>query len=375
MIKKKLVTVVLAMSMMVTTFGGTSIPAKAKDLSRLEDPASLDDVVEVGKTWYEHVSTKDEYVKIKGKVKWKVISGKKCLKITKTELDDYRTSSAVWFKGLRAGTAKLQCTNRKDKFIYTIKVVKFKNFTVKKVTPAIAKKIDKYRRKSKFIRIYFKAKSRKEAAKLHYKLNEEIRKQNPYSIALGNWEDISDYARFSRPLIKKAKNTWMHDLYDFDDERNIDEYYKELEPTMKRLFDRGKTLYPDIFSGNGFNRLSEAQQVYYLFDIACRSKSNASKDIWDIMRALGYEYTASYNAGKLSNGYIHVNARNGKDFCIWYYTSDDINKSRTEEQPDEEYLKKYSRQIIEIYKVGHGNKSNSPASLDVLGYLEKYGKN
>lgn len=379
--KKKLVTAVLAASMLVGSLGGISTPAEAKTDShkivfyRAQSSRTCTvEPIEVGEEMWAAVYSLGSVktglsVGIKGKVKWKVVSGKKVIKITKENTEG--EESQVWYKGLRAGTAKLQCTNRKRKLTFKIKVIKPKVFKVKKVTPAIAKKIDQYRRKNEFFHVKFIAKSRKSATNMNYKLNAEIRKQNPYSIALAPWDWGETKTRFKNSLEKTSKNTWICDCHHnkTDMDFNVGSMYTEIQSYMKPLFAKGKTLYPNIFSGSTFSKLSEAEQVFYLFDIACRSNSDASKVIEYTVMGLGYREGESYVFN--SNVYVEeVKAPNGKKFNITYYTPKG-KSAYVEREASEEYLEKYSEQAIEIWRYVNDERIRS---LNVLEYLEKYGR-
>lgn len=392
--KKNLLTALLVASMLVGTVGVTPTPVKAKTDSHkivpVNAPSSQTQIsrtIAVGENdWaavcslgYANEGPEAGIVPrlyIKGKVKWKVVSGKKVIKIKKVKTSEME--SEVQYKGLRAGTAKLQCTNRKRRITFKIKVIKPKVFKVKTVTPAIAKKIDKYRRKSEFLHVKFIAKSKKSAVNMNYKLNAEIRKQNPYSIALAPWDWGGYKERFNYTLKKTSKNTWICDCHNNETDMtfNVGSKYKDTESVMKPLFAKGKTLYPNIFSGSTFSNLSEAEQVFYLFDIACRSRSNASEVIQGITEALGYksegyvyESQASGQKDFVANFSVDAKAPNGKMVVIGYTPKGKLIYAK--EEPSEEYLEKYSGQTIEIYK---DTDDEHICSLNVLEYLAKYGR-
>lgn len=109
--KKKLVMMMLAMSMVVTSFGVTSTPAEAKSKVRLSC-SKITIKMEKSKT-----------LKLKGtkkKVKWKVVSGKKNIKLTK------KKKNSVKVVGLLSGKAKVQAKVGKKK--YTCKVTVKKKY-------------------------------------------------------------------------------------------------------------------------------------------------------------------------------------------------------------------------------------------------------
>lgn len=101
----------LAMSMVVTSFGVTSTPAEAKSKVRLSC-SKITIKMEKSKT-----------LKLKGtkkKVKWKVVSGKKNIKLTK------KKKNSVKVVGLLSGKAKVQAKVGKKK--YTCKVTVKKKY-------------------------------------------------------------------------------------------------------------------------------------------------------------------------------------------------------------------------------------------------------
>lgn len=101
----------LAMSMMVTSFGVTSTPAEAKSKVRLSC-SKITIKMEKSKTLKLNGTKK--------KVKWKVVSGKKNIKLTK------KKKNSVKVVGLLSGKAKVQAKVGKKK--YTCKVVVKKKY-------------------------------------------------------------------------------------------------------------------------------------------------------------------------------------------------------------------------------------------------------
>lgn len=254
----------------------------------------------------------------RGKIEWKVISGKKNIRLQKIKGNDEK----IKVIGLKEGTAKVQVTHRKQKLVCTVTVkTNDKIMRVTKADEATAKKIHNRLMSGKAVYIMTNKRSEGEAERIIKKLSKKIGEYNTCGVGI----DIGDYTnRFHnrmKGVAEKEKSYYYYklDVYDAKGYKNAISGVEKWFAEAKRVNDEAYKSRNDLVE----NRRAELREVY-------ATDSFFYADIFKEVTGISYEdYVSATTKLKLKNVVCYQYEKGGLfsgggEYTLpgdWYYAT------------------------------------------------------